>query len=243
MPNPMMMTNKPVALITGASRGIGKAIAFEFAQNGFDLVICSKNNQTLFDTQHQLKSAFPNIEVKAFSADLSSEQGCSDLVNFYCKEYQHLTVLVNNAGTFLPGTLMDENQSQMRFQMDLNFFSAYFITKGVWHLLKSSPRAHIFNMCSIASITAYAAGGGYSVSKFALLGFSKSLRLEGIPHNIAVSAVLPGATLTDSWAGVDLPESRFMRSQDVASVLLNAFNMNERTVMEEIVIRPVLGDI
>jgi len=64
-----------------------------------------------------------------------------------------------------------------------------------------------------------------------------------MPFGIRVSAILPGATLTDSWAGVDLPESRFMKPEDVAEVILQAYQMNERSVMEEILIRPVLGDI
>ncbi len=237
------MMNNPIALITGASRGIGKAIAFEFGAKGFDLVLSSKKVENLLSTQQELQQTYPSITVDCFAADLSTEKGCNDLVNYFTKTYSHLNVLINNAGMFLPGTLMEENSQQMQFQLDLNFFSAYRITQGLWGLLKTTRRAHVFNMCSIASITAYAAGGGYSVSKFALLGFSKSLRLEGMPHGIAVSAVLPGATLTDSWAGVDLPESRFMRASDVASVIGNAFDMNERTVMEEVVIRPVLGDI
>lgn len=239
----MKMTINRVALVTGASRGIGKSVALELARKGFNLVLCSRNSTQLQETQFLIQTQYPELKVDAFPADLSTDSGCKSLVNFYRNLYQELTILVNNAGVFLPGTLMEEDNDQMQLQMDLNFFSAYRITKGLWDLLKVTPRAHVFNMCSIASITAYAAGGGYSVSKFALLGFSKSLRLEGIPHEVAVSSVLPGATLTDSWAGVDLPESRFMRSEDVASVIGNAFDINERTVMEEIVIRPVLGDI
>jgi short-subunit dehydrogenase len=239
----MKMTIKHVALVTGASRGIGKSVALELASKGFNLVLCSRNVAQLQETQQLIQTTFPEIKIDIHVADLSTELGCQSLVDFYRNLYQELTVLVNNAGVFLPGTLMEEDSHQMQLQMDLNFFSAYRITKGLWDLLKGTPRAHVFNMCSIASITAYAAGGGYSVSKFALLGFSKSLRLEGIPYQIAVSSVLPGATLTDSWAGVDLPESRFMRPEDIASVIGNAFDINERTVMEEIVIRPVLGDI
>ena len=109
--------------------------------------------------------------------------------------------------------------------------------------MKRNERGHIFNMCSIASILAYEAGGGYAVTKHALLGFSKSLRKEGMPLGIRVSAVLPGATLTDSWAGVDLPQSRFMRAEDVAQTIVIAWDINERSVMEEITIRPVEGDI
>jgi short-subunit dehydrogenase len=98
-------------------------------------------------------------------------------------------------------------------------------------------------MCSIASIVAYDAGGTYSLVKHALLGFSKSLRKEGMALGIRVTALLPGATLTDSWAGVDLPADRFMKPSSVAKVCYTAFEINLDTVMEEVLIRPLLGDI
>jgi short-subunit dehydrogenase len=239
----MMMTKTKVVLITGASRGIGKAIALQFAKNGFDLFLSSKNASKLSETLLEVQLRFPDVNIRVYAVDLSTESGCNLLVTEFKKHHKQLNVLVNNAGMFLPGTLMDEDSEQMKFQMNLNFFSAYYLTKGLWSTLKETDRAHVFNMCSIASITAYAAGGGYSVSKFALLGFNKSLRLEGIPMGIRVSAILPGATLTDSWAGVDLPESRFMKPDDVAEVIWQAYQMNERSVMEEILIRPILGDI
>jgi short-subunit dehydrogenase len=98
-------------------------------------------------------------------------------------------------------------------------------------------------MCSIASIKAYPNGGSYAISKFALLGFSKVLREELKEFNIRVTAVLPGATRTASWDGVDLPEDRFMRAEDVAETVFSAYSISERSVVEEIIIRPQLGDI
>ena len=109
--------------------------------------------------------------------------------------------------------------------------------------MRKSNRAHVINMCSIASITAYDAGGTYSLVKHALLGFTKSLRKEGIPYGIRVTAIMPGATHTDSWAGVDLPQERFMDPQSVANVCYTAFAINRDTVMEEVILRPILGDI
>jgi hypothetical protein len=98
-------------------------------------------------------------------------------------------------------------------------------------------------MCSIASFTAYKNGGSYAITKFALLGFSKSLREELKESGIRVTAVMPGATLTSSWEGVELPEERFMKPEDVAEVIFNAYFISERSVVEEIIIRPQLGDI
>ena len=102
---------------------------------------------------------------------------------------------------------------------------------------------HIFNMCSIASFTAYANGGSYAISKFALLGFSKCLRAELKDQGIRVTAVMPGATFTDSWKETTLPEERFMPSEDVANMVFASYSLSPRSVVEDIVIRPQLGDI
>ena len=230
------------AVITGASKGIGFSVAQRLAEAGFSLFIVGRDNNRLADAKSQLLlSGAP--EVHAFSGDLSQSDVAKDCVAAIVNTWGSITVLVNNAGVFLPGTMMEEDEGQFETLMTTNMNSAYHITKGLWPLLKLSKRAHVFNMCSIASITAYAAGGSYSVSKFAMLGFSKSLRLEGMPYGVRVTAILPGATLTDSWADADLPPSRFVMPEDVANALYSAFLINENTVVEEVVLRPILGDI
>lgn len=98
-------------------------------------------------------------------------------------------------------------------------------------------------MCSIASKIAYPNGGSYSISKFALLGFSKVLREELKPTGIKVTSILPGATWSNSWAGVDLPEDRLMQAHDIAIPVWSALSMSPSAVVEEITIRPQLGDL
>lgn len=230
-----------IAIITGGSRGIGKAVATEFASHGFNLIICGRNEKTLVEISDELSPK--GVSVEHFIADLSKEEDCIGFVNFVKSKTNRVEVLVNNAGVFLPGTLMDEPEGQMQYQMSLNFFSAYYITRGLWNLLPRNERSHVFNMCSIASIVAYSAGGGYAVSKHALMGFSKSLREEGKELGVRVSSVLPGATYTDSWSGAGIEESRFIQSIDVAKAIYNAYDINEFSVIEEVLIRPVLGDI
>jgi short-subunit dehydrogenase len=230
------------AVVTGASKGIGFSVAKRLAEAGCSLFIVGRDNARLLEAKSQLLLAGAP-EVHIFAGDLSQYDVAKRCTATICETWSSLTVLVNNAGVFLPGTMMEEEEGQFETLMTTNMNSAYHITKGLWPLLKLSLRSHVFNMCSIASITAYAAGGSYSVSKFALLGFSKSLRLEGMPHDIRVTAILPGATLTDSWAGVDLPTTRFIKPEDVANALYSAFLINENTVMEEVLLRPILGDI
>jgi hypothetical protein len=98
-------------------------------------------------------------------------------------------------------------------------------------------------MCSIASTKAYANGGSYAVTKFALLGLSKCLREELKEFGIRVTAVMPGATKTQSWDGVKLPDERFMKTEDVADMIFASYSISARSVVEEIIIRPQLGDI
>jgi short-subunit dehydrogenase len=102
---------------------------------------------------------------------------------------------------------------------------------------------HIFNLCSTASIMAYTNGGSYCISKFALYGLTKVLRAELREHDVRVTAVLPGATLTASWEGVNLPPERFMKSEDVAESIWSAYALSKHSVVEEILIRPQLGDL
>lgn len=231
-----------IAVITGSSRGIGLAVAEKFAMQGFDIVIHGRNQKELNAVANNIQTRF-QVKVTGVAADLSSKDECSSFVRDVIALHSSIDVLVNNAGVFLPGTLMEESDDQMEKQMNTNFFSAYFTTKGLWTVLKKNERSHIINMCSIASITAYDAGGGYAVTKHALHGFTKSLRKEGIPFGIRVTSIMPGATYTDSWSSADLPQSRFMTTSDVANTVWNAWEINEHTVMEEVIIRPIEGDI
>jgi len=233
---------RKLAVITGSNKGMGKAIAIEFASRNFDVVITGRNETDLQMVSNNISQNY-QVESYTFLGDLSQREGCLNFTNYVKSLNREITVLVNNAGKFEAGPMMSEGNDVLESQMATNVYSAYYVTKYLWDNLKKTPRSHVFNICSIASITAYAAGGSYSVSKHALLGFSKSLRLEGIPFQVNVTAVLPGATLTDSWSGVDLPETRFMRPEDVAKVVVNAWEINEYTVVEEVLLRPLLGDI
>ncbi|MBX2843590.1 MAG: SDR family oxidoreductase, partial [Flammeovirgaceae bacterium] len=152
-------------------------------------------------------------------------------------------ILVNNTGTFIPGSIHDEPEGQLRKMIETNLYSAYDITRGLVGEMISEKSGHIFNICSIASITAYANGGSYAISKHAMHGFSKCLREEMKEHNVRVTAILPGATLTASWEGVELPPERFSKPEDVAEIVYSVYNISKNSVVEDIIIRPQLGDL
>jgi len=223
--------------ITGGSKGIGLAIAKRFFQEGFEVGICARGEAAL----NRAREEMPGI--RTYTCDLSQKQEVLDLANHINKDMGSLEMLVNNGGIFVPGGVHDAPSEVFEEVMNINLNSAFYLTRAVVPGMKEQQRGMIVNMCSVASIKAYPNGGIYSTSKFALLGFSRSLREELKTDGIRVVSVLPGAVFTASWEGTDLPEERFMPVEDIASMVWDVYKLSDRSVVEELVIRPALGDI
>jgi len=232
-----------VAVITGGTKGIGRAIINKFAASRFDIITCSRNSADLEELKIEVETRHQGVQVLTRQSDLSLKAEVNDFVKFIISKRSHIEVLVNNTGVFLPGEISKEPDGQLETMVNTNLYSAYYLTRGILPLMMHDRHGHIFNMCSIASIMPYANGGSYSISKYAQLGMTKVLREEMKPHGIKVTAILPGATLTASWDGVDLPESRFIKSEDVADSVFAAYRLSRNSVIEEILIRPQEGDI
>ncbi|MBP7184721.1 MAG: SDR family oxidoreductase [Saprospiraceae bacterium] len=231
------------ALVTGASKGIGKAIAEELCLNGFEVHICARNEEDLQIAKQEILERVENAKLFTYKVDLSNITERKDFAQQLLQKLPKLDVLINNAGTFVIGSTIDEPDGTLEHLMNTNLYSAYYITKYLIPLIKKSDSAHIINMCSIASKVAYPNGGSYSISKFALYGFTKVLREELKDKNIKVTAILPGATWSDSWKGVDLPQERLMSANDIAKVIINCISLSKSAVIEEIILRPQLGDL
>jgi len=229
-------------LVTGGTRGIGRAIVEKFAEQGFDIFTCARNGEDLASLGRYLQERFPKILVNTFVADLSVKE---EVLRFaeQVKAKVIPDVLVHNTGIFLPGALHDEAEGNLEFLMQTNVYSAYRLTRAFAKELMQRKSGHIFSIGSIAGITAYPNGGSYSVSKWAMLGMTKCFREEFKSHQIKVTSILPGATLTDAWAAVDLPAERFVAAQDVADMVFATYNLSPQAVVEEVIIRPQLGDI
>lgn len=229
-------------LVTGGTKGIGRAIIERFAKEGFDVFTCARNERDLASLKVHLEENHPGIQVLAAVADLSRKD---EVVRFSdaVKAIGTPDVLVNNTGIFLPGALHNEPDGNFEFIMHTNLFSAYYLTRAFAQDMIRRKSGHIFSMGSIAGMTAYPNGGSYAVSKWALLGMTKSFREELKPHRIKVTSILAGATFTDSWVGAGIPEERFMTAADVAESVWGAYNLSPQTVVEEVIIRPQLGDI
>ncbi len=231
-------------VITGASKGIGFALAAAFAELGCNLFLCARNEVTLYHAVAQLQTMHPqagNIQARPF--DLSVKQAAIDFGNWISNACPQVDVLINNAGFFLPGSVHNEPDDTLEQMIAVNLYSAYHVTRAVLPGMMAKKSGHIFNICSIASLQAYSNGGSYSISKFAMMGFSKNLREEMKPHNIKVSAVYPGAVLTDSWGDYDNSSNRIMEATDIAHMIVAACSLSAAAVAEDIILRPQLGDL
>jgi len=232
----------PFVLVTGASQGIGAAIAKQFASRmRAKLALVSRNaaNLKVVADQCRVLGAEPRFyqcdltrdrDVEHFALNLLAQQGTPD-------------VLVNNAGLFKPSSVRDTSPVDFRSQVESNLMTAYTLTHSVLGPMIERGSGHIFFMASVASIKGYPSGAAYCAAKHAVLGLSRAIREEVREHGIKVTAVIPGATYTASWAGSGVPESRFMPAEDIGKAVVDIYQLGDRSVVEEILIRPQLGDL
>ena len=229
-------------VITGASRGIGKALALRFAQDGNTIFICARTASDLELVKHEIAQINANAIVHIFPADLTKKQAVLDFAAF-CLSKGVPDILINNAGTYAPGNCYDEPEGTLEFMLNINLYSAYHLTRALIPEMMKRKTGHIFNFCSIASLKAHKGGGGYGISKFALHGFNLNLRDEMKPHGIKVTAIYPGAVHTDTWGDFDNSQKRIMETSDIVEMVYACTKLSQQAVVEEIIIRPQLGDL
>jgi short-subunit dehydrogenase len=227
-------------VITGASKGLGKAFARAFASEHNTLLLCARNVNNLEVLANELKDSGATVCFQ--SVDISKKDAVMAFGE-WCLTYGTPDILINNAGSFEPGSVNKEADGVIEKMIETNLYSAYHLTRSLLPPMIQKKQGHIFNICSIASIQAYSNGGSYSISKFAMLGFSKNLREEMKHHHIKVTSVLPGAVYTDSWKGSGIDENRIMQDDDIAKMVLAASQLSPQACVEEIVLRPQLGDL
>ena len=229
-------------IITGASQGLGKAMAMQFAAAGYTLLLCSRNEYNLYNLVAELQTLHANASVHAKATDMSVKEEVVAFAN-WCLTFGTPSIIINNAGQFIPGSVHNEPEDALEKMIEVNLYSAYHLTRTLLPAMMESKDGHIFNICSIASLKAYNNGGAYSISKFALLGFSKNLREEMKPYNIKVTSVIPGAAYTGSWAASGIDAKRMMEADDVAKMVFAVSQLSPQACIEEIVMRPQLGDL
>lgn len=231
-------------LVTGASRGIGFSILKKFAIAGWDLAFCSKNAESVAKAKAELEKINPSIKILAETVDVSQKTEVESFGKKCIDTFGKIEVLVNNAGMYTPGMISGASyDDELEKLMQVNLYSAYWIGKSIIPSMIENKSGHIFNISSIAGLQAYANGGAYSITKFALTGYTKALREELKVSRIRVTGVYPGAVLTDSWGGIDLPNTRFIDPNDIAELVYTTHQLSPNATVEDIIIRPTDGDI
>ncbi len=232
-------------VITGASKGLGKAIAEAFAQDKQEHVffLCARNATELEQTGNELQERFPQNKMNTKTCDVADKTALQEFVKWIKGITDSIDILVNNAGIYLPGNAYGEEDGALEKLMQVNTYSAYHLSRLLLPGMMAVKKGHIFNICSIASLQAYPNGGAYSISKYAMYGFSKNLREEMKPYGIKVTQVLPGAAFTDSWSGSGIDPKRIMEAADIAKMVYAAAQLSPQACVEEIILRPQLGDL
>ena len=230
-------------LITGATKGIGRALVDRFAAEGAELALCARTAADVDQLRAELKAAYPSTRPIARAVDVTDRAALDGFATHVLGEWEHVDVLINNAGGYRPGTVLDEADGQLIELLELNLMSAYHLTRAVVPTMVKRGSGHVFNLCSTASHGPFAAGGSYGIAKYALYGFHQNLRDALKTTGVKVTAVSPGPTWSASWAGVELPESRLLQAADVAAMVWQATQLSPSAVVEDIVLRPQLGDL
>ena len=231
------------AIVTGATKGIGRAIVWHLAANNYHVALCARNEQDLENFRSELAMKYPHLDFYVMPTDLENLSELRDFAAFADKNLGGIDVLINNAGLFIPSDLLHEKEDTLKRQMDVNVIAPHYLSKFFAQKMIRKGGGHIINICSVASIKPVVSAASYSVTKMALLGLTKLLREELLPFGIKVTAILPGATLTDSWVGTSLPSERFVDPDDIAKTIIACLKMSPGANVDEIIIRPLKGEI
>ncbi|OJV55924.1 MAG: hypothetical protein BGO31_17715 [Bacteroidetes bacterium 43-16] len=228
--------SRKTAIITGATKGIGKAIAARFLQEGFDIGICARNEADLSGFKLLYEKQFPGQKIVSRKADLEQRRDAEQFGQDMLAEFGHIDILVNNAGVFLPGTVLEEEFEQLDRQINTNLYSAYILSQLIGKHMCGQASGHIINICSIAGLQAYGGGSSYSISKYAMLGMSDNFREALKPYKIKVTAVCPGPTMSASWEGSGVPEEKLIPAEDIATMVFACTQTSFNTCVDRLVV-------
>ncbi|SOD18752.1 SDR family oxidoreductase [Pedobacter xixiisoli] len=224
------------AVITGVTKGIGKATAVALAKSGYDIIGCARNEAELASFESEISSY--GVNVMAIKADCSKKEEVLTFIKKAISFATEINVLVNNVGVFYPGSLLDEEDDVFETQQQININATYYIAKRIGKLMRTQGFGHIFNVCSVASKAPVENAGSYSVTKAAMLSLNYVLRRELTPYHVKVTAIIPGSTFTASWEGTTLEQTKFVQPEDIAKSITTILSLSDGANVDEVTITP-----
>ena len=231
------MLNQPVAIITGASRGIGRTVAQKFAKEGMAIALVGRDNSALQETADLIKkeSNQPTLQIQA---DLMDSQQIDSIVNHTVDEWGRIDVLVNNAGIMYQKPFAEHTQEEIQKTLDVNLRAVIFLTQKALPHIRKAENGAIINIASLAGKNPVKNGTVYAATKWALRGFAASLMQEVRQDDVRVVTVFPGSVDTELNRGSALQRDTMLQPEDVAHAAYSALVVNRRAMMSEIDLRP-----
>lgn len=231
----MKLDNK-TALITGASQGIGRAIALNLASEKISLALVGRNESKLKEVAKECENF--GVKVRIYPFDLAEINKIPALVEKVRTDFKALHILVNNAGTYAKGNPFESDLKEWDYALDLNFRAVYHLTNQALALIPEQDSGAIINISSIAGQMTYKGGEIYCATKFALRAYSNCLFESVREKNIKVTCIYPGYVNTELGRGENLDESKMIQPEDIA-ITVNSFLKTPLTACQtEIIIRP-----
>ncbi len=230
------------ALVTGASQGIGAAIAERLAaEPKLRLALVARSLNKLEAVAERCRER--GAEVRVYACDLRVEEEVQKMAQLVRDDLGTPDLLVNNAGHFVRADLLSMDHTEFQSVMDSNLTSAFLVTRYFIEPMRDRKSGTIFFMASVASLQAYPESGAYCVAKHALLGLSRAFRASTLGCGLRITALMPGATESPSWGAEEQSQNQMMPAADIAKAVVDIFKLSEQTVVEEIILRPIGGDI
>ncbi|PJJ79841.1 SDR family NAD(P)-dependent oxidoreductase [Mucilaginibacter auburnensis] len=231
------------AIITGATKGMGRAIAIAFAKENVNIAVCARGAEDLAAFKTELQIINPQIKIVTVVADGSDRDQLISFAETAQRELGSINIIVNNLGMYPPSSILDDEKTLFLKVVNTNLMPAYELYRFFGKSMVSVGEGHIFNICSIAALDPVPEAGIYSVTKAALLSLNNVMRLEMEQYGVKVTAVIPGSTLTDSWKGIAVDKNKMVLPEDVASAIINIYKMSAGANVDQIIIKPVYGQV
>lgn len=237
------MNNTKVVWVTGASTGIGKEIAMQFSKAGYIVVVTARRKSRLVSIVKEIK--FAGREAMAFVCNVASERSVNSTAKRIIENYGRIDCLVNNAGVTAFKSFLDTKVFDYDYIMNINLRGSFLTMKSVLKPMIKNKRGHIININSVSANTVYFDSSVYSASKAGLLALSNCVRKEVRKFNIKVTNIFPGATETAMWDAKTRQKNRnrMMSPEDIAKITLQTFEQPKKVLIEDIIIRPLKGDL
>ncbi|MFC5682854.1 3-ketoacyl-ACP reductase [Flavobacterium sp. MAHUQ-51] len=221
------------ALITGAGKGIGKAIALALAKEGVNVILIARTQEEIDNVAAKARSL--RVKALALTADVADIDSVNAAVEKALAEFKTIDIVVNNAGIAAFGKFLELEPKEWERIIQVNLMGAYYVTRAVLPGMMERQTGDIINISSTAGLAGNAMTSAYSASKFALLGMTDSLMQEMRKYNIRVTALTPSTVATDMAKNLNLTDGnpeKVMQSEDMAELIIAQLKLNRRVFIK-----------